>query len=289
MLLKDWIIEYFTIYEKLRLSSGTVRSYMTTLSRIPDWELEKVTRSDIQNLINSLSVTLSPSTVRHIYYIIAKSIKEAPFYGYFDNSKELIRIKLPPMKKKMVYSLSSEELERVKKSVLNSWYRDIFIILLNSGLRFSELAGLNCEDVNFKNKTIKIYKNYYRGHINYSAKTDSGIRTIPLNAEALGAIKRIYRIGGDALVCGKRGDRISYNTVVKEWHRICKESGIRVCGLHVFRHTFATGLLSCGVPLKVVSDLLGHSSIAITADIYTDVPLELKQNAVDSFGAYLVQ
>ena len=58
-----------------------------------------------------------------------------------------------------------------------------------------------------------------------------------------------------------------------------KESGLPDCRFHDLRHSCATALLDLDVPLKVISNLLGHSSIGITADIYCDVLAKKKQPA----------
>jgi integrase len=58
-------------------------------------------------------------------------------------------------------------------------------------------------------------------------------------------------------------------------------------GLHTLRHSAASVMLSAGVPLKVVSDLLGHSGIAITADVYGHVSPDVSRAAVDVLGDVL--
>ncbi|MGN7799038.1 tyrosine-type recombinase/integrase [Leifsonia sp. 22587] len=58
-------------------------------------------------------------------------------------------------------------------------------------------------------------------------------------------------------------------------------------GLHTLRHSAASTMLAAGVPLKVVSDILGHSSVAITGDIYGHVSPEVSASAMDQLSAAL--
>lgn len=280
---KEWISMYYTVYKKLELKPGTLRSYLTCLSRIPDsWELESITREDIQKLINDLSLELSTSTVKHIFTVISQSITDAPLYGFADVRSALFGIRLPKQRKKHISSLSPAELERIYNA-LKVWPKaDVYIALLNSGLRFSELAGLNCGDIDFAGKSYAVYKNYYRGILQDSTKTDDGVRDMPLNFALFSIFRQNVIVGKPKapLFRNSRGNRLSYNTILNDWHSLCDCAGVRRCGLHVLRHTFATELFKNRVDIKTVSALLGHKSITITADIYTDVPFELKQRAV---------
>jgi integrase len=74
--------------------------------------------------------------------------------------------------------------------------------------------------------------------------------------------------------------------VSDEWRRTRRRHGLTV-RLHDLRHTFASLLLSAGAPLKVVSDALGHSTIAITADTYAHVTPELRREAADAMDRAL--
>lgn len=282
MNLKEWIKLYYTVYEKINLKPGTLRSYLSCLSRVPEeWEIETFNRIDLQLLINKLTDELASSTVKHIYHVISKSIREAPFYGYADRSAELNRVKLPSISRKIIHSLTESELNKLFVYINRSVYKDAYIILLNTGMRFGELAGLNTSDFDLQNRTLRIERNYYRGRINQTTKTAAGIRVIPLNKTAFDAVLRNLHVGPGILIPNRKGERLKYNTVITDWHNICDFAGIERCGLHVLRHTFATQMLTNDVPMKVVSTLLGHKSITITADIYTDVPLKLKRQAID--------
>ena len=68
----------------------------------------------------------------------------------------------------------------------------------------------------------------------------------------------------------------------KRWRAIVKQAGVPAYSLHALRHTFATALLARSKNPKVVQDLLGHSSITVTLDLYTASLDDLKREAVES-------
>lgn len=74
---------------------------------------------------------------------------------------------------------------------------------------------------------------------------------------------------------------ITYRNLFRVLENILDSNGINHGSLHTLRHTFATRLFKKGVDIKVISELLGHSDISITYDIYTHVISEQKQKAVN--------
>ncbi len=281
---KSWITEYYTIYRALELKPTTIKSYLRNLSAVPnDWEYETLELAQVQKLINTLALDKSASTVKHIFQIIREPLENGVRYGLPDRVGKLYAIRLPKMHKKLVNALTDEELRSLWPVLKLSAYADAYEVLLGTGIRYCELAGLNCGDFIPGSSTLKIQRRYYRGALASATKTDSGIRVIPVNADIKAVLMRNWTAfrPKTPLFCSVRGNRLSYNTLIHEWHKICDRAKIERCGLHVLRHTFATRLLEKDVSLKIVSTLLGHKSITVTADIYCDVSMALKKAAVD--------
>ena len=74
---------------------------------------------------------------------------------------------------------------------------------------------------------------------------------------------------------------------MRRFHRLLKEIGLPRMRFHDLRHSTATLLLSMGVPLKVVQELLGHSSVDITANVYSHVLPSVHKDAMDKMGGFL--
>ncbi len=151
--------------------------------------------------------------------------------------------------------------------------RDIAILelLYGTGIRVSELTGLNREDIDFIDRSIKVLGK------------GSKQRVIPLGRKAYDALKRylvMYQAKTvDPLFVGATDKRITPRTV----HRIVSRAIARVSDLekkspHVLRHSFATHLLDRGAELRAVKDLLGHESLS-TTQVYTHVSTERMKKA----------
>jgi site-specific recombinase XerD len=90
-----------------------------------------------------------------------------------------------------------------------------------------------------------------------------------------------------ALFVNADGSILNPDSFSKRFSRYVKELGLTNIGLHGLRHTFATVALEAGVPLKVLSDMLGHSEITVTADIYQHVTVESKATAFEQVAGLI--
>lgn len=104
-----------------------------------------------------------------------------------------------------------------------------------------------------------------------------------------GAVKILKSIGpSTGLVFPGRDGRPLHGSVLPKGHkRWCEKAGVPVIRMHDIRHTTATLLLEQGVHPKVVAEILGHSSIQITLDLYSHVSDELGRSAIDRMGDLL--
>jgi integrase len=165
-------------------------------------------------------------------------------------------------------------------------------LALTYGLRLGELLDLRWADVGGDDLTVR------------RAKTRAGVRTLPLTDEAKRVLQehRRYSLGSKSVrsiegyvfpssVGTKRTGRVTR----QKWNALLRQAGIkhvcRNCGsddacsssvrrFHVSRHTAATLLLEAGVPLEVVSAILGHANIGMTADIYTKIRSDLMRRGL---------
>lgn len=129
------------------------------------------------------------------------------------------------------------------------------LVSLNTGIRRGEAFGLDWADVDFDLEQITI-----RGATSKKNRT----RHIPLNAEALDALKRWHKQAGDTrlVFSGRDGERL--DNVRKAWAGVLADAGIAAFRWHDLRHTFASWLVMRGVDLNTVRELLGHGDIKMT-------------------------
>jgi integrase/recombinase XerD len=146
-------------------------------------------------------------------------------------------------------------------------------LLYASGIRRAEVASINLNDVNLKQRTIRVTGKGRKERLVIFNKT---------TAAAIDAYLRVRpKSADDALFLGRSGRRLSPRQVWHVFRVIYKISGIKLhASPHTLRHSFATHLLERGVDLVTIQELLGHESLA-TTQIYTNVSFEHKKRAYD--------
>jgi len=147
----------------------------------------------------------------------------------------------------------------------------ILEVLYATGIRVSELCGLDIDDIDLERRTVRV--------LGKGRKE----RTVPIGAPALEAIDRwlaegrpAWRVAasGPALLLGARGGRLDPRTARRAVHeRLRAVPGVPDLGPHGLRHSAATHLLEGGADLRSVQELLGHATLA-TTQIYTHVSIE---------------
>ena len=173
-------------------------------------------------------------------------------------------------------------------------------LLINTGLRASEVLALKWEtDIDMENKTLTVHNNVvfvkdrekekgYKLIEQDTVKTDAGQdRTIPLNDAAYNALLNLQKLTGKKtwVLTTRNNTQTKPRQLDQMFRRIAVATGLpeeKIYGVHALRHTFATLLLSNGVEIKTVSELLGHSDVTITYNTYIHVIKEQKAKALDA-------
>lgn len=123
-------------------------------------------------------------------------------------------------------------------------------------------------------------------------KTETSKRVIPIGDEILDALKRNRDrqhmlenfnpenyTDNELVVSDDFGNPVISNSFSKRFQRLLEINNFKPCRFHDLRHSFATLMMNSNVPLKIASQLLGHSSVSVTADIYQNPQLIEKMEA----------
>lgn len=172
----------------------------------------------------------------------------------------------------------------------------VFYFLLATGMRIGEALALTWDDVDLKNKCIYVNKTAinYKGHmiIQDHPKTEQSVRTIYFSNKVYLFLKRLLKTMDNK----NRRNLVFYNekynvyhtsALRSRWIKSCAEMNIPYRGIHALRHTWATRAIEHGVDIKTVSEMLGHSSVITTLDIYQDVQSAHKKQAANIMNAVL--
>lgn len=270
------------------------------------YKLKDLRRDHIQKFVNSLlEMGLSPNTVLGICVPLHSALEKAV-------SREMIYknpmkdIDYPKKIKKERDVLTEEEQKRFVEVARYTMHGKMYILMLGTGIRLGEVLPLTWEDVDIENrllsvnKTITVVKDPYdkesmRWGIG-SPKTEKSKRIIPLLPSLVDMLNEIkqeqtrnkkkFRAAyqdNRLIFCYETGEGFSERRCIDRLQEILTTIGItheRKITPHNLRHTFATRGLEKGIDLKVMQELLGHSSFSMTADLYTHVLEDKKADSI---------
>lgn len=170
-----------------------------------------------------------------------------------------------------------------------------FVILLDTGIRVSELCAIAVDDIDFEQKRLRISKQYAKvGATAYELtvpKTKTSMRVLPLTDRAVAAFKMEvesrHLTGTDFIFTAATGELLRGTAVDREFERLRKHLetvyGIDIFFTpHVLRHTYCTNMLSKGIDVKALQYLMGHSAAQITLDTYGHADAEYAERAVQA-------
>ncbi len=210
-------------------------------------------------------------------------------------------ILFPPEKKvQKLQVLSKEEHRRMIAAVRQETAPQALGILLclNTGMRIGEICALQWKDIDFVQGVIVVYKTIQRIYMKDTAgssskitistpKTRSSVREIPLVKELYLYLKskmpentEFYVVTGKKEYTEPRAYRYYYR-------RFLQKYGIEYIHFHALRHTFATRCIESGADYKSVSELLGHSTVNMTMNMYVHPQLERKRQCIEMLNASL--
>lgn len=195
------------------------------------------------------------------------------------------------------------ELLRLADDFTNPQIPRIIRTLLYTGMRSGELCALHWEDVDLENAVLEVKYNLYRVNGEYklsSPKTKSSARLIALPPQVVEILReqrawqeeRKAAVGGrwverGAVFTGQYGEYISKSYLNWEFKKFLKRHGLPDIHIHDLRHANASLLINMGVPVKVISEHLGHCDTRTTENIYAHVFAETMAQASDAISKAL--
>lgn len=275
-MLIQYVAEYLEYLQVERgLSQNTIDAYRRDLSSFCDFlytlsqteELDSIKRTDISYFVKELhdknysmtSITRKIAAIRGWFrWLYATDVlKTDPSLG----------IELPKLTKKLPKVMSISEIDKILKNNLNETESVIVELLYGAGLRVSELADLETNNIDLASRYVRCFgKGSKERIIPIGTKAKSAINKYLKKRELI--IKR-YKLDTKHLLLKENGHFMTRQDVyvfIKKQGEILKKH----ISPHTMRHSFATHMLENGADLRVVQELLGHSDVS-TTQLYTHV------------------
>ncbi len=312
MIYKEWAEEWLKRKEQL-VKKSTSAAYGNVvinhlIPKFGDMKLSDITEPIIQEYVFELircgrldgKGGLSERSVRDIVVILKNSLRDAmkmkliPISTYeilFPNKQERYRVNV-------LAKTTQQKLIQAIYLDLNSRSAGIMLSLF-TGLRIGEVCGLKWQDIDFENRIIKVKRTLQRVYhkdlngagtseiLVSTPKTKSSIREIPISNLLFPVMSKINPNHPNAYFISGTEKCVEVRTFRFFFENFLKRYDIEKINFHTLRHTFATRCIEAGADHKTVSELLGHSSVNMTLNLYVHPQMEQKRRCVELLSEIL--
>jgi integrase len=247
--------------------------------------LKKLTPAHVRGLHREkLDAGLAPATVRKIHSTLHKALSQAVSDGIVP--RNAADVKAPRPTPEEMQPLSEAEARAFLDTARGDRFEPLYMLAISTGLRRGELLGLRWKDVDLERGTLRVGRALVREagrHVLGETKTRRGRRQINLTPRAVSTLKAhckkqleekikltgLHRDHG-LIFATRVGTPINpENLVNRSFKPLLERASLPEIRFHDLRHTCATLLLGRGVHPKLVQELLGHATIAMTLDTYS--------------------
>jgi integrase len=294
--LRQWLDGYV----KTNCSPRTLDGYRSIIDHhlIPAMghvPLRQLQPTVIQTYYGEACGRLSARTVHHHHRVLSQSLKYAVRQGYLGrNPCDLVDP--PSPRRKTMRTLTPVEVDILLLTANESSYYPIIYAALSSGLRQAELLGLRWRDIDFNTQSISVAQVLYKrqGVCQFKEpKTEHSRRRVAMTPK-LGVFLEDYRAEREALYhdldvalalddlvfASHDGRPVDPGVLSHAFSRLAKTAGLGNVRFHDLRHTFASLMLLRGAKPKVISEALGHASVAFTMDVYSHIIDGMQEDAM---------
>lgn len=300
--LEQWLEE---VHKQL-LRPSTYKAYRMYLDKrilpiLGHIQLQKLTPQHVQAFYNRKSQEgLSAKSISNTHGLLHRALDKAVQWGLVPRNV-CDAVSLPKQTRHEIQPLTEEQARHLLKAARGHSLEGLLILAVTTGMREGELLALRWRDINFDNRSLHIQHSMGyvpgKGYLEFEPKTPKGRRKIVLPSFVCEALKQHracqlemrLKAGErwqdrDLVFCNRYGGYLDPSHLRQRFDKFLKEAGLPDVRFHDLRHSAATILLSMGVPAKVVQEILGHSQISMTMDIYSHVLPDMQQQAMDKMN-----
>lgn len=285
-------IDEWLEFKRLNVKKSTYYNYKFVIDKrirneLGEMNIYKLAEYDFNKFICEMSKSLSKKTLSDTIILLKQILKFVGRKYNIDYKFDLITI--PKLEKNDSKIFNDNEIKILSNYLLKS--REIknmgILISLYEGLRIGEVCSLKWGDINFEDDEIKVQNTMQRIYLNPKEtvvitgkpKTKNSIRSIPISKKIEKQLRRnsirfsknSYVLTGDE---NKFIEPIYYRNYYK---KVLDGLDVPYKKYHSLRHTFATRCIKTGMDVKSLSEILGHSNVGITMNIYVHSDFDTKR------------
>lgn len=203
---------------------------------------------------------LSPKTINNHLGVLGRMLRVAKAWGVTHSVPVIRFLRLAPPDH---FFLSFEQTQALIDAADEGLWRSLITVAVRTGLRLGELRALTERDYDAQRRQLVVRRAAWR-HVVGSPKSGRS-RVVDLSDQAEEALQSLSPRAGSFLFSKSDGDMLTRESCKWPLWRACDRARLgRRIGWHVLRHTFASHLVSLGVPLRAVQELLGHADVKMT-------------------------
>ena len=315
---EQWLDTWMETYKKPSVRQNTYEGYQYIIKShltptIGPVLLKDLRVDQVQNMLNKKMVSgnrrtkgpLGARQIEYIYSVLHMALEQA-YKNQMIPRNVCDAVNKPKKEKHEFIPWTMEETNSFLASVKNSRLFPLYVVAWGSGLRRSELLGLQWPDIDFQKRSLTVRRTLVRVKGGYKfgePKTKKSRRTIPLPEQVMEALKKWkskqarekmkWNARYKDIELDKRpafnplnmvfndemGEPVNPEFISRCFKKDSEDAKLPNIRFHDLRHGHATMLLELGEDIKVISDRLGHSTITLTADTYSHVGERLQREA----------
>ena len=287
----DWSQKWLSA--KNDIAASTKRGYVTRLNThlLPAFgksKLTSITNNQIgQWIAKAIDGGSGAIVIKRSHSVLRQILNAAVLDGRL-NRNPAIGVALPRTKSKEKKALGFQQLRALADEVIG--YESLILFAGTTGLRWGEIAALQCKDVSLLNRTVIVEKAIStgaRGEKIVSPTKTHQVRTVPFPKDLLPEISQLIesKPAESPLFQMQGGGVLDYNNFMSRVFRpAVARTGMKDVGFHTLRHTTASLLISKGAPITAVAGILGHASTQMTLDVYGHLYEDDANKYIDRLG-----
>lgn len=274
---------------------------LKVLEPIYNSAIQDATETQIKHFLSG-SLHYSQSTINKFYELLKRTFREAmrrkiitenpmEYIKRPNSRKESVPVRAltKAEQKRLIYVLQTEDINYSRQMLLS----------LSMGLRMGEVNALHVEDVNLMFDRLTVQRTISKGEkgsamLSDNTKTEAGRRILNLTADTRALLVDCIGDKNSGIIFSHNNKLITTNQVNAQFQRVLQKYNILdenitdgKVDLHSLRHTFATRCAEAGMPPKVLQEIMGHTDIRITMNIYFSATAEYMKENIDKVDAIL--